>query len=246
VDRDRGDLVSRSLRIPDRRELPAAWLELRTDHLLDELARRPGAWRRRRRIVAALVPALAVLLAATAFTTYALTRNPTHLESIGCYDRASLSANTAVVSADGRDPVTICSETWQQGALGKPVPSRLEACVLESGAIGVFPATGDGTCGTLGLVPLPASYAARAKRFAELQKAIVARLGEPASGSSKRGPQCVAKTAAERFVRRALDARGYGDWQIEDAGGPFTPARPCAEPSFDTAAKTVYLVPASR
>lgn len=236
--------MSSRLRIPDRRELPAAWIELQRDHLLDELAHHPA--RRRRRLVVALVPAVVVLLAATAFTTYALTRNPTHLESIGCYDRASLSANTAVVSADGRDPVAICTDVWQQGALGEPIPTRLEACVLQSGAIGVFPSARNGTCGALGLAPLPASHAARAKRFAALQKAIVARLGEPASGSSKRGPQCVGKTAAERFVRRTLDARGYGDWQIKIAGGTFTPARPCAEPSFDTGAKTLYLLPASR
>lgn len=48
------------------------------------------------------------------------------------------------------------------------------------------------------------------------------------------------------FVRHALDTRGYGDWQIKLTGGTFTAARPCAEPSFDTGAKTVYLVPASR
>jgi hypothetical protein len=244
MDRNRGDVMSNNLRIPDRRELPAAWIELRTDHLLEELAHRPA--RRRRRLVVALVPAVVVLLAATAFTTYRLTRNPTHLESIGCYDRASLRANTAIVSADGRDPVAICSEVWQQGALGQPAPARLEACVLESGAIGVFPSTRNGTCGALGLAPLPASYAARARRFAKLQQAIVARLGRPASGSSKRGPQCVGMVAAERFVRRALDSGGYGDWEIKFTGGTFDSARPCAEPSFDTGAKTVYLVPATR
>jgi hypothetical protein len=244
MDRNGGDVMSNRLRIPGRRELPAAWIELRRAHLLADVAQRPA--RRRRRLVVALVPAVVVLLAATAFTTYRLTRNPTHLESIGCYDRASLRANTAIVSADGRDPVTICSEVWQQGALGKAAPARLEACVLETGAIGVFPSTRNSTCGALGLAPLPASYAVRAKRFAALQQAIVARLGQPASGSSKRGPQCVGMQAAERFVRRALDARGYGDWQIKITGGAFDSARPCAEPSFDTGSKTVYLVPAAR
>jgi hypothetical protein len=111
---------------------------------------------------------------------------------------------------------------------------------------GVFPASGRDTCGALGLAPLSAGYATEAKRFAALRNALVARLGEPASGSSLRGPQCVGRSAAERFVRGALDVRGYADWRVEIAGGGFTPARPCAEPSFDTGAKTVYLLPARR
>jgi hypothetical protein len=152
--------MTEKLRIPDRRELPAAWIDGRRDYLLAELAGRPAASRRRRRIVIGLVPAVVIaLFVATAFTTYALTRKPTHLESIGCYDRASLSANTAVVSADGRDPVTICAQVWRQGALGADVPTQLEACVLQTGAIGVFPRSNGGdTCGTLGLARLPASY----------------------------------------------------------------------------------------
>lgn len=233
------------LRIPERRELPAAWIEARREHLLAELSRRPATRRRRRRVALVLVPAVLVLFAATAFTTYALTRNPTHLESIGCYDRASLAANTAIVSADGRDPVAICAEVWRQGALGQAVPKQLEACVLETGAIGVFPGS-DGTCKALGLAPLPASYAAAAKRFAGLQNAIVSRLGTPASGAAKRGPQCVGEADAVAFVRHALETRGYRGWQIKVAGGRFTQQTPCAEPSFDTGAKTVFLLPATR
>ena len=238
--------MSSGLQIPDRRQLSTGWIERHKDHLLDELARQPAAERRRRRLLIVLVPAVVVLLAATAFTAYSLTREPTHLESVGCYDRADLSANTAIVSADGRDPVAICSAVWRQGALGAHVPKQLVACVLQTGAIGVFPSSGRDTCGALGLAPLPPTYAAEARRFAALQNAIVARLGVPASGSSKRGPQCIGQADALAFVRHVLDTRGFGDWQIEVAGGSFTSARPCAEPSFDTGAKTVYLVPASR
>jgi hypothetical protein len=236
--------MSEKQRIPDRRELPVAWIEAHRDFLRDEV-RGPTAGRRRR-LVITLVPAVLILLAATAFTTYKLTRNPTHLETIGCYDRADLASNVAVVSADGRDPLTICSGVWRQGALGKQAPKVLQACVLQTGAIAVFPAVRHDTCGSLGLAPLPASYRAEAKRFAALRHAVVAKLGEPASGSSRRGPQCVGRVAAERFVRRALDARDYADWQVKVAGGTFTQERPCAEPSFDTGSKTVYLLPAAR
>lgn len=235
--------MTQKLQIPDRRALPAAWIELRRAHLVDDLAVRSRA---RRRIAVVLVPAVLILLAATAFATYKLTRNPTHLESVACYDRADLGANVAVVDADGRDPVAICAGVWQQGALGTRVPKKLEACVLQSGAVGVFPRRGPDACGALGLAPLPASYAARARRFGALRDAIVARLGEPASGSSRGGPQCVGEREALRFVRSALDARGYGDWQVKVAGGAFSPARRCAEPSFDTGAKTVFLLPVAR
>jgi hypothetical protein len=241
--RDGGDGVN-ELRVPDRRDLPVARIEAQREFLLGEVTRRPRVQRRRMAIV--LVPAAVIVAAATGFTTYALTRTPKHLESIGCYDSARLSANVAVVDADGRMPTAICAGVWRQGALGPATPKQLQACVLSTGAIGVFPRPGSDVCSALGLAPLPASYAAEARRFARLRDAVIARLGQPASGSSKRGPQCVGRAAATAFVRRALDEQGYGDWRIEVAGGEFTPARPCAEPSFDTGAKVVYLLPAAR
>jgi hypothetical protein len=235
------------LSVPARRDLPPGWVERHKQHLLSELARRPALGRRRRRLTLVLVPAAILLLAATAFATYALTREPTHFESVGCYDRADLRANTAVVNADGRTPVAICADVWRQGGLGNgTVPKRLDACVLATGAIGVFPSSGGDTCAKLGLVALPASYASEAKRFAALQDAIIARLGRPASGSSRRGPQCVGAKEATAFVKRELDAHGYRDWQIKTAGGQFSAERPCAEPSFDTAEKVVLLLPGQR
>jgi hypothetical protein len=234
------------LAIPPTRDLPARWIELHKEHLLGELALQPAAERRRRRrLTLVLIPAAIALLAATAFTTYALTREPTHLESVGCFDRAALQANLTVVDADGRDPVAICAEMWQQGAVGAgPAPERLEACVLQTGAIGVFP--GVGICGRLGLAPVPPGFASEAKRFAALREAIVSRLGEPASGKSKRGPQCVGEGAARALVRKLLDAHGYGDWHIVTAGGQFSAEQPCAEPSFDSGEKVVVLAPAPR
>jgi hypothetical protein len=169
---------------------------------------------------------------------------PTHLESIGCFETADLRANTAIVNADGRDPVAICTELWDRGAVGNvPPPARLTACVLETGAIGVFPGSSANTCEELGLAALRASYAAEAKRFAKLRDAIVAQLGEPASGSSLGTPKCVPKQAARTIVRRELDEHGYSDWQIEVAGEDFTAERPCAEVAFDGKRKAVTLIP---
>src|SRR5207244_12768834 len=116
------------------------------------------------------------------------------------------------------DPVASCSDVWHQGALGTPVPKQLVACVLQTGAIGVFPRAGRDTCGGLGIAPLPPSYAAEARRFAGLQDAIVKRLGVPSSGSSKRGPQCVGQTAAIAFVRHVLEPPRFPDWDLQSAG----------------------------
>jgi hypothetical protein len=234
--------------IPRRRDVPLAWLERRTEHLVAELDGLERARsRRRRRVVLVAIPALVALLVATGFTAYVLTREPTHLESIGCFQTADLRANTAIVAADGRGPVAICAAVWRQGGFGDvPAPERLAACVLGTGVVGVFPSTGAGTCARLGVAPLPASYAAEARRFAELRDAIIAAVGEPASGSSRGGPKCVHEQAARAAVRRELDAHGYGDWRIEAGGGRFTAERPCADVSFDSQGKAVILVPVAR
>lgn len=202
------------------------------------------ARRRRRRFVLVLIPAVIAILAVTGFTTYALTREPTHLETVGCYDRAALDANVAVVGADGRDPTAICTEIWQSGE-GEAVPRNLAACVLETGAIGVFPSSGASTCETLGLADLPASYAVEGKRFAALRDAIVEQLGEPASGSSRGSSKCVGEDKARALIRRELDTHGYGEWGIV-VTADYTAERPCTEVYFDGEKKVVELIPVWR
>jgi hypothetical protein len=235
--------VNEEIQIPER-DLPPGRLHRRKEQLVSELSMWDRtARRRRRRLVLILVPAMIAVLVVTGFTTYALTREPTHLETVGCYDRATLDANVAVVSADGRDPTAICMEIWQHGDLaGEAVPRNLAACVLETGAIGVFPSSDASTCETLGLADLPASYAVEGKRFAALRDAIVSRLGEPASGSTRGGPQCVGGDEARAVVRHELDAHGYGDWDVKVAGEPFSTKRPCADVSFDGGEKVILLV----
>src|SRR5687768_16812763 len=170
--------------LPPERDLPPGRLHRRKEHLVSEVSGWDRAARRRRRRVAlVLVPAVIVLLGLTGFTTYALTREPTHLESVGCFETAALDGNITIVNADGRDPTAICGDLWREGAMGQgPAPESLAACVLDTGAIGVFPSSGEDACEQLGLADLPPTYAAEGKRFAELRDAIVDHLGEPASG----------------------------------------------------------------
>ena len=229
--------------IPAERDLPPGRLQRRKEHLVSEVSQWDGAVRRRRRrLLLVLVPAAAILLAVTGFTTYALTREPTHLESVGCFETAALEGNVAVVGADGRPPTAICAELWQQGAMGiRAAPNTLAACVLDSGAIGVFPSSGGGTCEQLGLADLPPTYTAELKQFAELREAIVAHVGEPGTGSSRSTLTCISEADARALIRRELDSHGYGDWAIEGPGDATE--RACLQVAFDGEHQVVLLIP---
>ena len=232
-------------RIPAQRDLPPGRLQLRKEHLVREVAMwERAARRRRRRLTLVLVPAVLVVLAVTGFTTYALTREPTHLESVGCFETAELDGNIAIVNADGRAPTAICAELWRQGDMGRwPAPESLAACVLESGAVGVFPSSSEDTCEQLGVADLPPTYAAEAERFSALRDAIAAKLGA-SYGRTERDPKCLREEEARVLARHELAARGYEDWSIEVIGGGFTES-PCAAVGlgFDGERKVVLLVP---
>jgi hypothetical protein len=232
-------------RIPAQRDLPPGRLQLRKEHLVREVTVwERAAQRRRRRLALVLVPAVLAVLAVTGFTTYALTREPSHLESVGCFETAELDGSIAIVNADGRDPTAICAELWRQGDMGPgPAPGSLAACVLETGELGVFPSSGKDTCEQMGLADLRPTYAAEAERFAALRDAIAAELGA-SYGSTERDSKCLREEEARELVHRELDARGYEDWSIEVIGGGFTES-PCAAVGlgFDGERKVVFLVP---
>ena len=223
--------------IPEERELPFARLQMRKEHLVAETERSLGAPRRQRRrwILGALVPAAVLLLAATGITTYVVTRSATHLESVGCFDRADLEANTTIVAADGRDPVAICAELWSEGVMGPaPAPAELASCVLESGAVGVFPASGPETCNSLGLPKLASDYAGDVEIVADLHASLVGRFAT----------DCLDESAGRRLVEQELAARGVVGWKVEVApGDSFDAERPCAEFGSDAGRKVAWLFP---
>ena len=72
--------------------------------------------------------------------------------TIGCYETDSLEANTAVLAAGTKSPVAACARAYASAFPGSQQPAHFAACVLPSGAVGVFPSetTGD-TCKNLGL-----------------------------------------------------------------------------------------------
>jgi hypothetical protein len=91
--------------------------------------------------------------------------------SVGCYDRASLHADTTIVH--GVDPIATCAELWREGVVDTRLrrleregridkrPERgsphLVACAYEGSPVAhVFPGSGSAVCRRLGLVPFPA------------------------------------------------------------------------------------------
>lgn len=232
------------LQIPAERDFPPGQLERRSRHLVRELS----ATRRRRRLVLTLVPAVLVLLtAATGFTAYSLLRTePSHFESIGCYDRADLRANVTIISSDARGALAQCRDLWSQGAMGTVVPDRFAACVLSTGPIAVFPSVDDETCERMGLADLSARGRAESRRFMRMRDAVYAEIGTPASGSSRGSADCVGEMRAREIVRRLLDRHGYEEWRVATAGERFSAGRPCADVSFDGTSETAVLLPMSR
>ena len=120
----------------------------------ERFRRTRSLWRTRRRRVY-LVPIVAAAALAAATLAWALTRGPTQHLDIGCYATIDLHGRAAVVPATEASPIETCEKLWLTGVFGKP-PPPLEACVLPSGAVGVFPSPEENSCERLNLAPAPA------------------------------------------------------------------------------------------
>jgi len=209
----------------------------------------PSKVRPRRRRPWAYASSLIAAFGIVGGVAYAVAyKQPTkHLE-VACFAQASLSANVSATPAHGPDPVAACQDAWMAGHVGTgPVPAYLQACVLRSGAAGVFPAAGatDDVCARLHLaaagspvgsvstygsttVPEPTTV----EPFFAMRDAVVNALRT----------SCVGPDRAKQIVRRALDQAGLTDWRVE-LNGTFNPGRPCASPGFDEANRRVLLIP---
>ena len=121
----------------------------------------PTQHRARRILVLAAALAIAGTLAAAAYAGYTLTRSATLVATIGCYESASLDANTAVLASDTDSPVAACASTYASAFPSAQRHKNFAACVLPTGSVGVFPSdsTSD-TCKSLGLANLAHTPAA--------------------------------------------------------------------------------------
>jgi hypothetical protein len=107
--------------------------------------------RRRRLLVFGIAIAVVLLLSAATYAGYVLTGAARPVTTIGCYQTDSLEANTAAISAGTKSPVAVCANAYASAFPGTPQPAQFAACVLPSGAVGVFPSTSGDTCKNLGL-----------------------------------------------------------------------------------------------
>jgi hypothetical protein len=213
---------------------------------MSEIAAPPPAARTPRGRVVLAVAALAILVAGSAFGTYALTRSePRHVDSIGCYGSASANADVTVIGNTAGDPVDACAELWRRGDMAPGVTTAppLQACVLETGAVAVIPSGEAGSCNAIGAARLSAEGRRELRLLGGLHAALVERLGV-GSGSRPRG-DCVGEARARAIGRQELAARGLDGWQVR-LHGEFGPDRPCASPSLDRAGRAVVLVPVPR
>jgi hypothetical protein len=212
--------MSERLDVPTDPRLPEDRWRQRRDHLVDELGRATRLRRRRRLVAAVFIPVVALGLVAAAVLA---SRSPEITAHLGCYDAPSVEANTVVVDADGRLPTAICAELWARGEMDpvtKAAPP-LEACVLRTGPVGVFPADPPGVCERLGLAPLRTEgYHTTTGRIGALRDALVRRVNPDR--------RCLDEATATATVRRELDRRGLTDWTIKVERGSFAGNRPCA------------------
>ncbi len=179
-----------------------------------------------------LIVVAAVVAAGLAVGMVYLTRDVSEQTGIGCYAAADLQADTAVVGAAGGPPEAACAELWARGEFGSGGVPDLSACVLASGAVGVFPGA-DGTCGELGLAEIPEDYQSDVSAVVPLRDALVDRFLDA---------ECLSLDEATAIVNQELVDQGLVDWKVE-AAAPFTSARPCAGLAFETENKVVSLVP---
>ncbi len=213
---------------------------------------------RRRRRARRLVPALAVASVLGGAAAYGLLRGEVSKpEKVACYELADLEAPTEVAFLDQRGPLAACADLWQRGELGEggAVP-QLTECVLDSGVVGVFPATsGPEVCRQLNLLPLhapmPTSTAGSpapsqpppdvAAQFLAFRDSVATHFVDA---------PCVDPRAGAAIVRQELDRAGLTGWSVRGGEGlasdGFTAERPCATLSVRPEVREVVLVPFPR
>lgn len=188
-----------------------------------------------RRKKAYLLMLVSLAAAAAAAGAWALTHGATKHLTIGCYASADLHARTIVIAAPSGSPTRACGSVWQRGDFGPASSPRLQACVLPSGAVGVFPTPNGRACERLKLAPLPASTPTPppAASAAQLKDALTQKfLSKP----------CIGRDEAISTVEAELRRQNLPDWKVK-VDGAFTSARPCASPGFDEEQRLVLLIP---
>jgi hypothetical protein len=203
------------------------------------IATEPNVTGRRRRVwwqrTWVLVPA-AVLAAAAGYGVFHKVSQPL---VVACYATPTLTGSRAVVTSEDLGPIAACDPFWRAGGefntTGDAGLPPLFACVLHTGAVGVFPGTeGSDTCSALGLAPAGASGKEQGENedIVEVQTALSERFIS----------RCVGREEAVSMAERELADHGLVDWHVA-AGRPFSEQEPCASLAVDIPGRTISLVP---
>jgi hypothetical protein len=183
-----------------------------------------------------LVPA-ALLAAAAGYGVFHKTSQPL---VVACYAQSSLTGSVTVVDAGNHGPIAACDDLWAAGgafnSAGEAGLPPLSACVLDSGAVGVFPgAKGSDTCSALGLAP-----ADLGKGQGENDALVAVKTALSDAFISR----CVGRDEAVSMAKQELADHGLADWQVR-ADTPFSEDDPCASLAVDVPGRTILLVPVS-
>jgi hypothetical protein len=233
---DAFDLLAAANPVSDASALPLPPLEDLVPEAWDSRPL-PRARPRRRRLLW-LAP---LVVAGTATAAAALlAERPTNPLDIGCYASASLRADTVVVRAERQDAVATCGRLWRDGRVGSGPTPPLHACVLASGATGVFP--GDATVcrqvrGTT-TTAVGATEPDDPQAVIAFRTALVERVREDT---------CLSAAAARGEAERQLQRFDLQGWTFQVGPGAhdhgFDAERPCATYSIDPTRRVVTLVP---
>lgn len=192
----------------------------------------PSARQRRQRRI--LPFGIGLVGLSTAAFAWALTSQASDPLQVGCYAELDLGGDIVVLETDERGFVGVCAQAWERGDLGPflEVP-ELAACVLDSGAVGVFPSRDNEPCGELGLLALSEESPPGEKAVIGLDDAVTEIF---------LAQTCVDPEEARQVVESALQERGLNDWRVIE-NTPYSEARACASVSIDPAAMTITLIP---
>ena len=206
-------------------KLPPSWVRERRAALVTEL--QSGAVRRKRRWRRGLmvVPAMAVLAAGAAAGVIALSGDTPVIEQAGCYPHADRHATPTAFAQDRiDDPLASCRKEWRAGHVAPTttVPP-LVACLAGTEAR-VYPGAGPEVCRRLGLKPLPAQFAAQARRSSEFDERMARRL-----------KSCPSLARARQIAREELDRAGRTSWVVRLTPGQGKPQPGDCVSGFGTA-----------
>lgn len=191
-----------------------------------------GRRRRPSRLIA-VAAAVLVLAGATAGAVVWFSDEPTD-PAIACFAAADLEADRINGVADVGTGTVACEPLWTGGVLGDELP-ELIACVLDGGAIGVFPGNQE-TCATLGLPVAADAGRAVAPELELRQRLTDALVVDPCL------PPAAGVEVAETLLAE-LDLVDDG-WTVDEITPQIDEPLVCATGSVDTERRVVAITAA--